>query len=113
MTQIAQAPLPQSPEPSLLNPHTTEALVIGLILVSVTVAVFFLARPLFRAWARRVEFGGKGGVLPEEVEQLRDQVGELPVLRERVHELEERMEFTERLLAQRRDQELLPRQGDG
>jgi Tfp pilus assembly protein PilO len=98
------------PEPSLLTPQSLEAIMIGLAVLAVTVGAFFLLKPLVAALARRLE--GRGGADPAlqgEVEHLREQVAELAPLRERVHELEERMEFTERLLAQRREPELLPR----
>ena len=51
------------------------------------------------------------GVASLAVPRLREQLGEVDLLRTRVAELEERIEFTERLLAQRKDQDLLPRGG--
>ena len=76
--------------------------------------LFFLLKPLVLALARRLEGRAADPALLGEVEQLREQVAELTPLRERLHELEERMEFTERLLSQqRREQELLPRKGEG
>ena len=46
------------------------------------------------------------------MDNLRDQLAEMDGLRGRVQELEERVEFAERLLSQKRDQDLLQRGGD-
>jgi hypothetical protein len=48
------------------------------------------------------------GHSPGEVEHLRQQVAGLPTLEARVAELEERLDFAERLLAQSREPERLP-----
>ena len=111
--RLQDLPTPAPPEPSLLSTSNLEMLVVGLMFLVGSVVVFFLVRPVFRAWARRVELGGRGGVAVEELEQLREQVAEVPQLRERLHELEERLEFTERVLAHQRDQDLLPRKTSG
>lgn len=62
--------------------------------------VFFFAVPIRRALVRKIEGGGAAPDprLAEEVEMLRD----------RMLELEERLDFTERLLAQQRDVAELP-----
>jgi tetrahydromethanopterin S-methyltransferase subunit G len=49
--------------------------------------------------------------LRAEVDHLRDQLAEMDGLGSRVQELEERVEFAERLLSQKRDQDLLQRGG--
>ena len=104
LLQVA-APTP----PPLLDAHSQEALLIALLIIAITIGVVVVFKPLVRAWARRIEGKAADPALAGEVEALREQVAELSPLRERVHELEERIEFTERLLAQRRDQELLTR----
>ena len=48
--------------------------------------------------------------LLQQVEELRDRVRDLEASQHRVAELEERLDFTERLLAQRRDVEQLPQE---
>lgn len=98
-------PLP----PSGISPHIQEELVIALVVVAISVAAVFLFKPLIAAIARRIEGRGAETALRGDVEQLREQLNDLEPLRTRVHELEERIEFTERLLAQRREQDLLPR----
>lgn len=51
---------------------------------------------------------GDAGALREELEQLRARVAELESVPERLAELEERIDFSERLLAKQRDPEHLP-----
>ena len=54
-----------------------------------------------RAFARRLENKGSGdAVLRAEVEQLHTRLADMDSLHARVLELEERVDFTERLLAQ-------------
>jgi hypothetical protein len=62
--------------------------------------VFFFAAPVRKAMLRKIEGSG----------QLRDPAleGEVEDLRARLGELEERLEFTERLLARQRDAAGLP-----
>lgn len=69
-----------------------------------------LLYPLMRAIARRIEGAGRGDPnLLAEVEGLRARVAELDALQHRLSELEERVDFAERLLAQRpQDRSLSP-----
>ncbi len=62
--------------------------------------VFYFAMPARKAMLRKIEGPAQGADphLLEEVDQLRDRVGEL----------EERLDFAERLLAQQRDAAELP-----
>jgi hypothetical protein len=62
--------------------------------------VFYFAMPMRKAMLRKIEGQGHGADprLLEDVDQLRDRVGEL----------EERLDFAERLLAQQRDAAELP-----
>ena len=110
-----QPPLPPAapPGPSIFTQHTLDQVLLALTVVAITTAVLFLVRPLFKALARRVEAGAASPALQGEVDLLRQQMTELEPLRDRVHELEERLEFTERLLTRQKDQEILPRQGPG
>jgi Tfp pilus assembly protein PilO len=109
LLQTAPTPAPLPP-PSFLDAPTAEAIMI-LTIIAVSVAAFFLLKPLVLALARRLEGRSADPALHGEVEHLRDQIAELEPLRGRLQELEERVEFAERLLAQRRDQDLLPRGG--
>ncbi len=82
-------------------------IIAGLTLTGATV---YLLAPLVKAWARRIE-GSAGGAGPAEVEELRARVQELEAREMRLVELEERLDFTERLLA-RQDRRALPDEAD-
>ncbi len=71
-----------------------EFILIMSIVGSSVALVFFFAVPLRRAWMRKIE----GAAPPADPEVL----GELDHLRARVGELEERLDFAERLLARQR-----------
>lgn len=98
------APLPPLPPWALL---TEPALVlITLAFIGGTVLIAF---PLIRAISRRLE--GRHTQDPAvlaEMEELRARVAELEQRQGTLHELEERIDFTERLLAQQREQARLP-----
>jgi hypothetical protein len=78
--------------------------------ITISVALVLILRgPLGRALGRRIE--GRSAVesiAPAEVEELRVRLDEMEQQVGRVHELEERLDFTERLLAQQREQARLP-----
>ena len=108
-----QTPLPPAgPDPNLLIERLTETVGILLVVALFAIVAIKVLGPLARAWARKLE--GKGGdpELRAEMDNLRDQLAEMDGLRGRVQELEERVEFAERLLSQKRDQDLLQR-GEG
>ncbi len=107
---IPPVPLPPQADPNVFSTHVQESILIALVIIAISAGVVVLLKPLVQALARRLEGRGVDTALRGEVEELRQQVTELEPLRDRVHELEERMEFSERLLAQRREQDLLPRQ---
>ena len=70
------------------------AIPVGVL--SIVGATVVLRGPLGRAWARRLE--GDAGQPPDEM------ITELEDLRVRVLELEERVDFSERMLAQQRSE---------
>jgi len=104
----------QVPDPVILPPWMTlPPQVTVLIALAFFAACTIVLWPLMRAIGRRIE--GKAmsdPALREEVEQLRARLGEVDQLQHRVMELEERVDFAERLLAQRREPERLGR-GEG
>jgi hypothetical protein len=67
------------------------------------VAISLFLRPLVRAWARRIGGEATSPALADEVLELQARVAELEAERGHLHELEERLEFAERLLARRND----------
>lgn len=103
-------PLPPFPELVPLPPWmvlSEPALVlISLGFFAATVLITF---PLIRAIARRLE-GRRAPdtALLSEMDELRARVAEMEQQQDRLHELEERIDFTERLLAQQREQARLP-----
>lgn len=115
---MIQVPTPQAPlpppvvaDPNLIASQVQETIMMVLVLIAFTIVALKVFGPLARAWARKLE--GKVGdpELRAEMDHLRDQVADMDGLRGRVQELEERVEFAERLLSQKRDQDLLQRGG--
>lgn len=93
-----------SPPPWVtLPPH-----VVGLIVLGFLAACTVVLWPLVRAFARRLEGRGTDAVLRAEVEELRSRVHELESHQGRFAELEERLDFAERLLARHREPIRLP-----
>jgi hypothetical protein len=118
LPQVAQIPTPAPPLPPVADPtfmfeRGSEMVMILVVLVAITFIAVKVLGPIARAWARKLE--GKVGdpQIHADLDQMREQLGEVDSLRARVGELEERLEFTERLLTQRRDQDLLQRGGPG
>ncbi len=120
MIQVAQVPqVPPVPPvivqaPDVMPPPwvTLPPQVTLLIAVAFFAACAVVLYPLMRALGRRLE--GRSGAamdpaLLTEIEQLRHRVAELEGMQHRVMELEDRLDFAERLLAQRREVERLPR----
>ena len=79
-----------------------------IVALAVVAGFVFVFYPLMRAFGRRIE--GRhhqlDPALQEELEQLRARVAEVDSLHHRVAELEERVDFTERMLAQRTPERL-------
>jgi hypothetical protein len=113
VTLLPQTPLPPLPP---VPPHTTMALggslgdaAAVIITLAVLCTVGMLVWPLVRALARRLESGGRNAQLQGEVDALRDRLQQLEQGQASVGELEERLDFTERLLAQSREPDRLER----
>ena len=64
--------------------------------------------PLARAWGRRLEGGSRDSELRREVDDLRARVAELEGAQIQMQELGDRVEFAERMLAQRTPPAQLP-----
>jgi hypothetical protein len=102
LTQAPPAPPVPPPhpfDPNLIFMNDGGPFALLIVLAALTAAVIILW-PLMRALARRLE--GKAGdpALRAEVEQLHARINEVDALHHRIEELEERVDFTERLLAQ-------------
>jgi hypothetical protein len=83
-----------------MNP---ENLLVAGMLLAAMVLVGKLLIPIAHAYARRVEGKAGGAEQSRELAELEVRVRELEIRESRVAELEERLDFTERLLAQQRD----------
>ena len=99
---IGQFPFPDgTPAPPWESLPPGVFLLVALAVVGGFVAVFW---PLMRAIARRIE--GKASTDPallDEIDHLRGRVSDLEAMQTRMAELEERVDFAERLLAQKSD----------
>jgi hypothetical protein len=102
---VPPTPPPPPPfDPNLIFMNDGGPPVALLIVIAALTATVIILWPLMRALARRLE--GKGGgdpALRAEVEQLQLRAVEMDALHQRVAELEERVDFAERLLAQAHD----------
>jgi Tfp pilus assembly protein PilO len=105
IVQTFPFPDPVAPPWVTLPPAVT--VLIALAFIGGVVAIFW---PLMRAIARRIEGKAKPDpALLEELDHLRSRVGELEAMQFRMAELEERVDFTERLLAQKSESRELRR----
>ena len=80
-----------------------------LLLLGAAAVVVVLLWPLIRAVASRIEAGAAVAESRAELEGLRERVRLLEESQPRVAELEERLDFAERLLAQQREPDRLQR----
>ncbi len=94
-------PIPDFPTPAPWEVMPPEAM--AIIAVAFIAASAFVLWPLFRAIARRIEGRGTADAthLREELMDLRERVQHLEGAQARVLELEERLDFAERLLTDR------------
>ncbi len=113
MLQAPQVPQPPPVPPVIVSDFpvpppwvTLPPPVVLLITLGFIAGVAFVLYPIVRALARRLEGRAGNAEMEAQLEDLRERVRELEGVQMRVAELEERLDFTERLLTQRRDQEL-------
>ena len=106
-------PAPPPPETIVIGgsgPGPGETIAIVAIALSLAWLTYTLIGPLVRAWASRIE--GKGNAqLEGRVRELEQHLAENESATQRIAELEERLDFAERLLAQRDDPARLPNEG--
>jgi len=82
---------------------------VAIMVIAVLCTVGMLLWPLVRALARRLESGGRNAQLEGELDALRERLQHLEQSQARMGELEERVDFAERLLAQNREPDRLER----
>ena len=112
MLQLPTPPTPQAPpfDPNLIFVNHGPPGSVLLIIIAALTATVIILWPIMRAFARRLEGKGSGDpALRSDVDHLHAQLGEIDALQARVAELEERVDFTERLLAQNREPDRLQR----
>jgi hypothetical protein len=112
MAQI-EAPPPPLPPTVVIgggNDMPPAIFILALLAILATAVIIFL--PLMKAWARRIE--GKhldANEVRGEIDELRMRMQELEADRTRFVELEERLDFAERLLAQGQPERRIERGG--
>lgn len=111
MLQIPTPPTPLPPDISQVYVGTGPPEWIAPVIVITMIVIGIILFPLARALARRIEGKGTDPTILDEVHHLRERVSELESQALRMQELEERLDFTERLLAQRESVGRLPREG--
>jgi hypothetical protein len=110
---LFQAPLPpippQPPGSEMSVTGSLEGIAAVVLLLGVGLIVAALLWPLIRAIARRIEGGSAGAEVQAELEGLRDRVRQLEEMQPRMLELEERVDFAERIVAKGREPDRLER----
>jgi Tfp pilus assembly protein PilO len=111
---LQAVPIPPDPPSIPLDPNmvltSMDGPAIVMIVLLVMTACTIVLWPLARALARRLE--GRGSVdaaLRSDLEQMQHRLADVEALHTRVGELEERLDFAERLLAQSREPDRLQR----
>jgi hypothetical protein len=87
-----------------------EKLLVAAMLTGVMTLLGLVIVPVARAYARRLDASARASQPTGELADLEARVRDLEAREARVAELEERLDFTERMLAQQREQ---PRLGAG
>ena len=105
---ISQSPAPPLPPWEVVPPQ-----VIVIITIAVVTGAVLILWPLVRALARRIE-GRGGAAVQRELEELRTRLdaaeqralssGELDAAEQRMYELEERVEFMERVVTRGKEE---------
>lgn len=103
--QVPAPPVPPVPPvPEIwVNSGPPEAVIMASVMIVVIIVAGVVLAPLVRALARRLEGKAVDAGLAADVEHLRGRVAELEAAQSRMAELEERVDFSERLLAQARE----------
>ena len=100
---------PQLPGSELSVSGSLEDLAAVVLLLGVGLMLAALVWPLIKAIARRIEGGAAGAEMQAELEGLRERVRQLEEMQPRMLELEERVDFTERIVAKTREPDRLER----
>ena len=108
--QVPTPPVPPLPPGSEMSvTGSLEGIAAVVLLLGVGLILAALVWPLIRAFARRIEGGVPGAEMQAELDGLRERVRQLEEVPQRMAELEERVDFTERVVAQGREPDRLQR----
>lgn len=109
---IPQVPAPTPPpDPQIfIAPGPPEWIAPVAVMTLLIIIGGILVYPLIKAWARRIEGRGQEPAMLEEMQELRERVAELEQSVSRMHELEDRVDFAERMMTQQGERARL---GDG
>ena len=103
-------PLPPVPPGSEMSvTGSLEGIAAVVLLLGAGLIVAALTWPLIRALARRIEGGTPSADMQAELDGLRERVRLLEEMPPRMAELEERVDFTERIVAQGREPDRIQR----
>lgn len=98
-------PVPPGSEMSVSG--SLEGIAAVVLLLGVGLILAALIWPLIRALARRIEGGAPSAEMQAELDGLRERVRQLEEMQPRMAELEERVDFTERIVAKAREPDRL------
>ena len=98
-------PVPPGSEMSVTG--SLEGIAAVVLLLGVGLILAALIWPLIRALARRIEGGAPSAEVQVELDGLRERVRQLEEMQPRMAELEERVDFTERIVAKGREPDRL------
>jgi hypothetical protein len=98
-------PVPPGSEMSVTG--SLEGIAAVVLLLGAGLIVAALIWPLIRALARRIEGGAPSTEMQAELDGLRKRVRQLEEMPPRMAELEERVDFTERIVAKTREPDRL------
>jgi hypothetical protein len=100
MLQQPVPPVPPVPHQEVTLGGSLEGWEAIVLLVVLLTTIAALLWPVIKAIARRIEAGGAAADARGELEELRERVRQLEQANPRLAELEERLDFAERVLAQ-------------
>jgi len=100
-------PVPPGSEMSVTG--SLDGLPVVVLLLGAGLIIAALIWPLIRALARRIEGGAPSTEMQAELNGLRERVRQLEEMPPRMAELEERVDFTERIVAQGREPDRIQR----
>lgn len=98
-------PVPPGSEMSVTG--SLEGIAAVVLLLGAGLIIAALLWPLIRALARRIEGGAPSTEMQAELDGLRERVRQLEEMQPRMVELEERVDFTERIVAKTREADRL------